>query len=723
MKRLVIPMLLILSILLVFTSCGKGQDGADGIDGKDGQDGVGISTAEINEDGELILFFTDGTSKNLGKVTPDNNITSCEHEYGEWIVELDPTCAGIGVSYRICSKCNAVEHKHTEAKGHTLVIIQTLVDDCEEHVAIMMCTVCDSLHIVDLPPKGHTEVLDEAIPATCTESGLTEGSHCSECKKVIIPQEVIGLKPHNEVTDTGTPATCTDYGLTEGSHCSECGKVLIKQELIYPIPHNMIDGVCSMCGIDFVIYDITIWVPYGVEDLIRQQISDFMAANPRIIINASIEGVYEADAASHVIADISTAPDIYCFAQHDLARLVQVNALMPLSDLSSSFVIANNSKDSILAASANGKLYAYPMTSDNGYYLYYDTSIITEEDANSLEKIIAACEANDLEFHYALENAWYAASFFFATGCHSNWIMNENGKFISVDDTFNSAAGLASMKGMQMLTHSKSYVSDADSFTNVGAIVTGIWKANEAAEHFGDNLGATKLPSFTVDGETYQLGSFSGNRLMGIKPQDDPNKAYVLSLLAEYLTGEKCQLERYEAFQWGPSNKAAQASEAVQSNISLVALAAQNEYAVPQGQIHGSWWDIAKTLGADAKAATTDAELQASLDAYDASIAALFQMTEEEKKAWSVIGSICGTSWNTDFPMTKLAENVFESDVLTLTAGQEYKVRQGKSWDMNFGSNGAVNGPNCVVETSGKYIVRLTILSETSARIELVPAN
>ena len=70
MKRLVIPMLLILSILLVFTSCEKGQDGADG---KDGQDGVGISTAEINEDGELVLFFTDGTSKNLGKITSDGN--------------------------------------------------------------------------------------------------------------------------------------------------------------------------------------------------------------------------------------------------------------------------------------------------------------------------------------------------------------------------------------------------------------------------------------------------------------------------------------------------------------------------------------------------------------------------------------------------------------------------------------------------------------------------
>ena len=475
-------------------------------------------------------------------------------------------------------------------------------------------------------------------------------------------------------------------------------------------------------------YDITMWVSEleGVDILFQSQINAFMAANPGIVINAEIEGVTEADAATKVIADISTAPDMYCFAQDQLARLVQTAALAGPNDTVADRLRENNDAGSVAAATVAGKMYAYPMTADNGYYLYYDTSIISAEDAKSLEKIIAACEANDLEFHYALENAWYTASFFFATGCHSNWTMDPSGAFTSVDDTFNSAAGLAAMKGMQKLTHSKSYVNDADNFPNVGAIVTGIWHAGKAEEHFGDNLGATKLPSFTVDGESYQLGSFSGYKLLGVKPQADSKKALVLALLAEFLTNEDCQLERYEAFQWGPSNKAAQASDAVQSNILLAALAAQNEHSVPQGQIHGSWWDIAKTLGADAKAATTDAELQAALDAYDASIAALFQMTEEEKKAWSVIGNLTAvpdTGWDVDYPMTKVSENVYESEVLTFEKGAEFKCRQGKSWDMNFGSDGAVNGPNCVVETAGKYIVRLTILSETSATIELVPAN
>ena len=72
-------------------------------------------------------------------------------------------------------------------------------------------------------------------------------------------------------------------------------------------------------------YDITMWVSEkeGVADLFKTQIKAFMDANPGIVINAQIEGVSEADAGSKVIADVASAPDIYCFAQDQLARLVQ----------------------------------------------------------------------------------------------------------------------------------------------------------------------------------------------------------------------------------------------------------------------------------------------------------------------------------------------------------------------------------------------------------------
>ena len=470
-------------------------------------------------------------------------------------------------------------------------------------------------------------------------------------------------------------------------------------------------------------YDITMWVSEidGVAALTQEMIDAFEAANPGIVINAQIEGVTEADAASKVVSDVASAPDIYCFAQDQLARLVQAAALAAPGKKAQETIKANNDAGSVAAASVAGTIYAYPMTSDNGYYMYYDTSIISAEDAESLEAIIAACEANNVKFRYALENAWYTASFFFATGCKSNWSMDQDGNFTSVDDDFNSANGMAAMKGMQKLAQSTCYDSNADIFTDAGVVITGIWMANAAAEHFGENLGATDLPSFTVDGNTYHLGSYTGNKLMGVKPQTDAKKAAVLSQLAQFLTNEENQMKRYEKYQWGPSNKNAQASESVQSNASLAALAKQNEHGQPQGQIHGSWWDIAKVLGADAKAAADDAALQTALDNYTTAINGLFSMTEEQKNAWGVIGNICNTNWDTDFAMTDNGDGTYISGVLELKAGEEFKVRQGASWDVNFGVE--FNGANIVVEADGKYQVKLTWDGGTTGTVELIPAE
>ena len=471
---------------------------------------------------------------------------------------------------------------------------------------------------------------------------------------------------------------------------------------------------------------VKIWVSElaGATDLAAAQITEFLAANPSYneTYKFEISGVSEADAATQVLTDIALAPDVFCFAQDQLARLVQADALAVPGQQATANVKAANDPISISAASVAGTLYAYPLTSDNGYYMYYDKSVVSEDHVDDLAAIVADCEAAGKNICFELENAWYTASFFMATGCVNNWTMDENGKFTSVEDTYNSDAGIVAMKGMQIVTKSEYYVNSSSEFTNAGIVITGIWNANTAEENYGENLGVTDLPSFTVDNETYHLGSFSGNKLMGVKPQADAQKLAMLHKLAQHLTNTECQLERYEEFQWGPSNLEAQADEGVKANVSLAALALQNQYAIPQGNIHGSWWDIAKLLGAESKNAADEEGLQLALDTYQASIDALFEMTEEELRAWSAIGTICGTNWDTDFSMPEVSEGVYETDVLELTAGQEYKVRQGKNWDVNYGQDGVLGGSNIPVETSGNYKIRLTI-SGDSVTLELVPAN
>ena len=475
---------------------------------------------------------------------------------------------------------------------------------------------------------------------------------------------------------------------------------------------------------------VKVWVSEldGATDLATEQINEFLAANPAYAEKYTFEvsGMSEADAASQVLTDVALAPDLYCFAQDQLARLVQAQALAAPGVQATANVKASNDSISVSAASVAGTLYAYPLTSDNGYYMYYDKSVVKNPD--DLASIVADCEAADKNICFELENAWYTASFFMATGCVSNWTMSEEGKFTSVTDTWNSEAGIIAMRGMQIVTKSENYLNSSSEFTNAGIVVTGIWNANTAQEKLGENFAVADLPSFTVDGETYHLASFSGNKLMGVKPQADSDKLAMLHQLAQYLTNKECQLERYNEFQWGPSNLEAQADPDVKANVSLAALAEQNKFAVPQGNIHGSWWDIAKLLGGESKNAGKDnvEDIQAALDTYKLTIDGLFQMTEEQLKAWSVIGNICGTNWDTDFAMTEQADGTFLSnDALELHANESLKVRQGANWDVSYGASegqAATHDGNLLVETDGTYYVKLT-LSDNGGYVELVPAN
>ena len=57
------------------------------------------------------------------------------------------------------------------------------------------------------------------------------------------------------------------------------------------------------------------------------------------------------------------------------------------------------------------------MTSDNGYFLYYDKSVFTEEDLATLDGILAAANAAGKQVHMDVSNGWYLASFFLGNGC------------------------------------------------------------------------------------------------------------------------------------------------------------------------------------------------------------------------------------------------------------------------------------------------------------------
>lgn len=86
---------------------------------------------------------------------------------------------------------------------------------------------------------SHVIVIDESVPATCAETGLSEGSHCSECNAILVEQSIIPAKGHTAVVDNAKEATCTETGLGEGSHCSVCNAILVEQSVIPANGHSI----------------------------------------------------------------------------------------------------------------------------------------------------------------------------------------------------------------------------------------------------------------------------------------------------------------------------------------------------------------------------------------------------------------------------------------------------------------------------------------------------
>lgn len=390
-------------------------------------------------------------------------------------------------------------------------------------------------------------------------------------------------------------------------------------------------GGASSAGAEDAV-SIRVWGAEDDQTLLSELIADFEAQYPDVDFDIELGVESESTAKDTVLTDVEAAADVFAFASDQIYDLVNAGALADIQDYEEAFerypgktldeIKAANSESSVAAATVNDTFYAFPMAGDNSYFLYYDASVISEEDARSWDTILEAASAAGKKAGMVLSSGWYNAAFFYGAGFMTD--LNPDGT-TAMDWNGTSPEGYTGVQVVQSMLDiagHPAFMSIADGDTanqiasgNVCAIVSGSWDAQAAQTAFGDGYAATRLPDFTVDGKAVPMKSAFGYKFIGVNEYSE-NIGWSI-LLAEYLTNEESQLRRFEARQIGPTNLNAVASDEVQANLAIAAVIAQSEYSVIQ-KAGGKYWDPVQSYGEIIAQGTLDrndpSAIQASLD-------------------------------------------------------------------------------------------------------------
>ena len=342
------------------------------------------------------------------------------------------------------------------------------------------------------------------------------------------------------------------------------------------------------------VVQLKVWSEEDNFDMLNQMIDSFKqkyAGEAKFEI--TLEQNADSDTKDVLLGDIHNGADVFSFADDQLSAMVAAGALYPVPNAEE--VKSANLEESVSAASINDILYAYPMTADNGYFLYYDKNVLSDEDVQTMDGMLEALNAAGKSFSMEFNSGWYLYTFFGNTGLEFG--INDDGvtNYCNWNSTDGAIKGIDVAQAILNITTNPAFISQPDGdFVSgvqngtIGAGISGVWNAVSIKEAWGDNYGAVKLPTYTVAGQQVQMSSFTGYKMMGVNYYSE-HKEWACKL-ADWLTNEENQTIRFQQRSQGPSNINAAASDEIGKDPAIAAVIDQGQYGNLQ-RVGNSYWD------------------------------------------------------------------------------------------------------------------------------------
>ena len=325
---------------------------------------------------------------------------------------------------------------------------------------------------------------------------------------------------------------------------------------------------------------LKVWAPQedqvDANSWLIQVQAKFAEAHPEYVITWDNGVCPEGDAATMVTADPAAAADVYMYANDQLGTLLQSNALAKLggayleqvqNDVSATYLNTVTATD--------GGVYGFPVA-PNTWFMYYNKSILSEEDVKSME----ACLAKGI-VAFEVKNSWYLPAFFFAAG---GTLFGETGTDAAAGVNFGGEIGINATNAVLDLLANPNFKVDGDGYGNAGlkdgtvaAYFSGSWDYAGLAEALGENLGAVPAPTVMVNGAPAQLKAYAGSKAVGVNPNAKNMKAAMQ--FAAFLASADSQLLRFQLRNITPAVTALAENADVAASIVATAESATMAYA------------------------------------------------------------------------------------------------------------------------------------------------
>lgn len=316
--------------------------------------------------------------------------------------------------------------------------------------------------------------------------------------------------------------------------------------------------------------ELKIWSPENQiqSGTIDSMCKSFQELHPEWNITFKVEAQGEDTAKDEILKDVTATADVFFFANDQLQELVKAGAIARLGGSTEEMVKTTMEEAVVDTVTVDGGIYAIPFT-HNTFFMYYDKTILSEEDVKSIEGIMAK-ETADNVYNFSFDSAggWKLGAWYYGAG---NTIYGEDAMDFAKGCDWNNETGVAVTNYLiDLLANPKCAFQDDISVSELvgdhrlGAWWDGSWNYQLYKDALGDDLGLAILPTFNPDGTDYQLKGFYGSKCIGVNAQSaNPDVAVAF---AAYIGDEAMQNQRFAETGQVPTNIAAGASEAVQKD-------------------------------------------------------------------------------------------------------------------------------------------------------------